>query len=431
MDQVDMEQKILRNLRESVMEEMDFSSEISDEKLFARIDYALMRESRKRLLSIEERTRLRRRVFDSFRRLDILQELLEDESVTEIMVNGMESIYLERGGRLSRWDRTFDSEEKLMDVVQQMAARVNRVVNTSSPIVDARLSDGSRIHVVLPPAAPDGPILTIRKFPSEPITMEQMIRIGSITREASVFLQRLVLAGYNLFISGGTGSGKTTFLNALSAYIPQDERVITIEDSLELRLSLEHCVRLEARNANLEGEREIRIRDLIRAALRMRPDRLIVGEVRGEEALDMLQAMNTGHDGSLSTGHGNSPKDMLARLETMILTGGELPLPAVRGQMASALDVMVHLVRSRDGHRRVDSIVEVLGYEEGEVQLNSLFESRPGPDKEQVLIAVGTLYQQGKWRNAGLPEIPAVGGGDVSLCGGSGGDLADDGNSVL
>lgn len=408
MDQVDMEQKILRNLRESVMEEMDFSSEISDEKLFARIDYALMRESRKRLLSIEERTRLRRRVFDSFRRLDILQELLEDESVTEIMVNGMESIYLERGGRLSRWDRTFDSEEKLMDVVQQMAARVNRVVNTSSPIVDARLSDGSRIHVVLPPAAPDGPILTIRKFPSEPITMEQMIRIGSITREASVFLQRLVLAGYNLFISGGTGSGKTTFLNALSAYIPQDERVITIEDSLELRLSLAHCVRLEARNANLEGEREIRIRDLIRAALRMRPDRLIVGEVRGEEALDML-----------------------ARLETMILTGGELPLPAVRGQMASALDVMVHLVRSRDGHRRVDSIVEVLGYEEGEVQLNSLFESRPGPDKEQVLIAVGTLYQQGKWRNAGLPEIPAVGGGDVSLCGGSGGDLADDGNSVL
>ena len=431
MDQVDMEQKILRNLRESVMEEMDFSSEISDEKLFARIDYALMRESRKRLLSIEERTRLRRRVFDSFRRLDILQELLEDESVTEIMVNGMESIYLERGGRLSRWDRTFDSEEKLMDVVQQMAARVNRVVNTSSPIVDARLSDGSRIHVVLPPAAPDGPILTIRKFPSEPITMEQMIRIGSITREASVFLQRLVLAGYNLFISGGTGSGKTTFLNALSAYIPQDERVITIEDSLELRLSLAHCVRLEARNANLEGEREIRIRDLIRAALRMRPDRLILGEVRGEEALDMLQAMNTGHDGSLSTGHGNSPKDMLARLETMILTGGELPLPAVRGQMASALDVMVHLVRSRDGHRRVDSIVEVLGYEEGEVQLNSLFESRPGPDKEQVLIAVGTLYQQGKWRNAGLPEIPAVGGGDVSLCGGSGGDLADDGNSVL
>ena len=431
MDQVDMEQKILRNLRESVMEEMDFSSEISDEKLFARIDYALMRESRKRLLSIEERTRLRRRVFDSFRRLDILQELLEDESVTEIMVNGMESIYLERGGRLSRWDRTFDSEEKLMDVVQQMAARVNRVVNTSSPIVDARLSDGSRIHVVLPPAAPDGPILTIRKFPSEPITMEQMIRIGSITREAAVFLQRLVLAGYNLFISGGTGSGKTTFLNALSAYIPRDERVITIEDSLELRLSLTHCVRLEARNANLEGEREIRIRDLIRAALRMRPDRLIVGEVRGEEALDMLQAMNTGHDGSLSTGHGNSPKDMLARLETMILTGGELPLPAVRGQMASALDVMVHLVRSRDGHRRVDSIVEVLGYEEGEVQLKSLFESRPGPDKEQVLIAVGTLYQQGKWRNAGLPEIPAVGGGDVSLCGGSGGDLADDGNSVL
>ena len=373
MDQVDMEQKILRNLRESVMEEMDFSSEISDEKLFARIDYALMRESRKRLLSIEERTRLRRRVFDSFRRLDILQELLEDESVTEIMVNGMESIYLERGGRLSRWDRTFDSEEKLMDVVQQMAARVNRVVNTSSPIVDARLSDGSRIHVVLPPAAPDGPILTIRKFPSEPITMEQMIRIGSITREASVFLQRLVLAGYNLFISGGTGSGKTTFLNALSAYIPQDERVITIEDSLELRLSLAHCVRLEARNANFEGEREIRIRDLIRAALRMRPDRLIVGEVRGEEALDMLQAMNTGHDGSLSTGHGNSPKDMLNRLETLFLMGLEIPLAAIRQQIASGIDIMIHLGRLRDKSRRVLEISEVGSVVDGKIELHPLF----------------------------------------------------------
>jgi len=392
-----------RELQQEVLSCLDLSEELSDRELLERIDTILIREGKRRGISLRERTGYRKKLFDSFRRLDVLQELVEDDSITEIMVNGMEAVFLERDGIVHQWNRHFSSREKLEDVIQQMVARVNRIVNTSSPIVDARLEDGSRVNVVLPPVAPDGPILTIRKFSREAITMAMLIEWGSITDEAAGFLEALVKAGYNLFISGGTGSGKTTFLNALSRAIPSQERVITIEDSLELQLAIPNLVRLEARNANIEGEREVTIRDLIRTALRMRPDRILIGEVRGREALDLLQAMNTGHDGSLSTGHGNSPADMLSRLETMVLMGGELPLAAVRSQIASALDILVHLGRMRDGRRRVLSIVEVLGYEEEQIRCQPLYEYNPA--EERGLEAVGILRNRQKWEIAGLPSL--------------------------
>jgi len=392
-----------QELQQEVLSCLDLSEELSDRELLERIDTILVREGKRRGISLRERTGYRKKLFDSFRRLDVLQELVEDDSITEIMVNGMEAVFLERDGMVHQWNRHFSSREKLEDVIQQMVARVNRIVNTSSPIVDARLEDGSRVNVVLPPVAPDGPILTIRKFSREAITMEMLIEWGSITDEAAGFLEALVKAGYNLFISGGTGSGKTTFLNALSRAIPSQERVITIEDSLELQLAIPNLVRLEARNANIEGEREVTIRDLIRTALRMRPDRILIGEVRGREALDLLQAMNTGHDGSLSTGHGNSPADMLSRLETMVLMGGELPLAAVRSQIASALDILVHLGRMRDGRRRVLSIVEVLGYEEEQIRCQPLYEYNPA--EERGLEAVGILRNRQKWEIAGLPPL--------------------------
>jgi len=392
-----------QELQQEVLSCLDLSEELSDWELLERIDTILIREGKRRGISLRERTGYRKKLFDSFRRLDVLQELVEDDSITEIMVNGMEAVFLERDGMVHQWNRHFSSREKLEDVIQQMVARVNRIVNTSSPIVDARLEDGSRVNVVLPPVAPDGPILTIRKFSREAITMEMLIEWGSITDEAAGFLEALVKAGYNLFISGGTGSGKTTFLNALSRAIPSQERVITIEDSLELQLAISNLVRLEARNANIEGEREVTIRDLIRTALRMRPDRILIGEVRGREALDLLQAMNTGHDGSLSTGHGNSPADMLSRLETMVLMGGELPLAAVRSQIASALDILVHLGRMRDGRRRVLSIVEVLGYEEEQIRCQPLYEYNPA--EERGLEAVGILRNRQKWEIAGLPPL--------------------------
>lgn len=392
-----------QELQQEVLSCLDLSEELSDRELLERIDTILIREGKRRGISLRERTGYRKKLFDSFRRLDVLQELVEDDSITEIMVNGMEAVFLEKDGMVHQWNRHFSSREKLEDVIQQMVARVNRIVNTSSPIVDARLEDGSRVNVVLPPVAPDGPILTIRKFSREAITMEMLIEWGSITDEAAGFLEALVKAGYNLFISGGTGSGKTTFLNALSRAIPSQERVITIEDSLELQLAIPNLVRLEARNANIEGEREVTIRDLIRTALRMRPDRILIGEVRGREALDLLQAMNTGHDGSLSTGHGNSPADMLSRLETMVLMGGELPLAAVRSQIASALDILVHLGRMRDGRRRVLSIVEVLGYEEEQIRCQPLYEYNPA--EERGLEAVGILRNRQKWEIAGLPPL--------------------------
>ena len=320
---------------------------------------------------------------------------------------------MERDGKVERWPAAFTSGEKLEDVIQQIVAKVNRVVNDTVPMTNARLADGSRVHVVLAPVAINGPILTIRKFSSQPVTMEQLIAWGSITSEAADFLRLLVQARYNIFISGGTGSGKTTMLNALSGFIPERERVITIEDSAELKLDhIPNLVRLEARNKNLEGRNEIRIRDLIREALRMRPDRIVVGEVRSAEALDMLQAMNTGHDGSLSTGHANSTKDMLSRLETMVLTGTEIPLMAVRGQIASAIDIMVHLSRFRDGSRKVVSIMEVTGFTNGEITLEPLYqyEEEPGGDKEGNvrgrLKATGrALGNREKLRHAGIAQV--------------------------
>ena len=367
------EERLAEALKISVREELDLTVEPGDEGVLACIDALIRREEPYRQLPIRSRQWLRKRVFDAFRRLDILQELLEDPAVTEIMVNGIQAIYYEKDGRLRRWDKRFTSTARLEDLIQRIVAGVNRAVNTASPIVDARLADGSRVNVVLPPAAPDGPILTIRRFPPDIMTLEHLAELGSLTKEAAGFLAERVRDGSNLFISGGTGSGKTTLLNALSFCIPEGERVVTIEDSLELQLSIENLVRLEVRNENLQGKGAIGIRDLIRTALRMRPDRLIVGEVRGPEALDMLQAMNTGHDGSLSTGHGNSPRDMLSRMETMVLMAEPLPLPAIRSQICSALDILVHLERRRDGKRQVAEIAEVLGLEDGNIQLEELF----------------------------------------------------------
>ena len=340
------------------------------------IDAAIDRAEMQHYLPISRKLSLRNALFDSFRRLDVLQELVDRKDVTEIMINGCDDIFIEQGGRTVRWEKTFATSEQLEDMIQQIVSRVNRTVNVSSPICDARLEDGSRVNIVLPPIALNGPVITIRKFP-EPITMEKLIGWNAISREAAAFLKRLVCAGYNIFICGGTNSGKTTFLNALSSFIPEEERVITIEDSAELQLThIKNLVRMETRMPNAQGEGAVTMGDLIRASLRMNPDRIVVGEVRGAEALDMLQAMNTGHDGSLSTGHGNSPGDMLSRIETMVLSSAELPVSAIRGQIAGAIDIMVHLGRLRDHSRRVLSIVEVGRYEEGTIGLMPIFEFR-------------------------------------------------------
>lgn len=318
---------------------------------------------------------LRQELFNAIRRLDLLQELIDDKTVTEIMVNGADAIFYERDGRIYTWDRHFESREKLEDVIQQIVSRSNRQVNESIPIVDARLKDGSRVNVVLDPVALNGPILTIRKFPEEAITMEDLIRWESISQEAAEYLKVLVKAGYNIFISGATSTGKTTFLNVLADYIPKTERVITIEDSAELQIhGIENLVRMEVRQADGDGVSNVTLRDLIRTSLRMRPDRIIVGEVRGEEALDMIQSMNTGHDGSLSTGHANSPQDMLSRLETMALFASDIPIQAIRKQIASSIDIIVQLERLRDRSRRVTAIVEVLDCTEDAYILNPIFE---------------------------------------------------------
>ncbi len=376
---------------------------IDDEELYVEIDRVLEEAEEEEYLSLKERWKLRKSLFDSFRRLDILQELVDAGEVTEIMVNGRDNIYIERRGRMEKWNKGFKSMEQLEDMIQQIVSRVNRVVNVSSPIADARLEDGSRVHIVLPPVSLEGPIITIRKFP-EAISMDKLIRFGSLSEECAIFLETLVCAGYNIFISGGTNSGKTTFLNALSGYIPKQERVITIEDSAELQLvHIKNIVRLETRNKNLAGEGEISIGDLIKASLRMNPSRIIVGEVRGKEAMDMLQAMNTGHDGSLSTGHANSARDMLSRLETMVLSGADIPLPAIRAQIAGAIDIMVHLGRLRDGSRRVLEILEVLPYEGSEITLNKLFEFRYGTkETKDSHIKVGELLNRQKLLAAGL-----------------------------
>ena len=364
----------LESLRKIVYGKLDEILDADEDMILQLIEDSIDEYLNGRLITNNYRENIKQQIFNSIRRLDILQELLEDPDITEIMVNGYNSIFYEKSGSIRKWNRIFTDQTRLEDIAQKIAARSNKIINESSPILDTRLDDGSRVNIVLPPVAINGPVITIRKFYETPITIEKLIAIGSLTQEAAFFLKCAVRARYNIFVSGGTGSGKTTFLNALSNFIPEDERVITIEDSAELQIKkVKNLVRLEARAANFEGDNAISIRDLIKSSLRMRPDRIVVGEVRGAEALDMLQAMNTGHDGSLSTGHSNSTKDMLLRLETMVLMGMSIPVTAIRQQIASAVDLIVHLGRLRDKSRKVLEITEVLHYSDGEILLNPLY----------------------------------------------------------
>ncbi len=403
--------ELKKELRRRVQEKIDFVKDLTDDEVAQTIDEVLLEQRELMIYPVELRRRLKRELFDSLRRLDILQIFVEDCSVTEIMINGKDHIFVEQDGKLRELDISFESVEKLQDVIQQIVAGCNRVVNEASPIVDARLPNGARVNIVMNPVALNGPIVTIRRFPDKPITMERLLQLGSISPEAACFLETLVKAGYNIFISGGTGSGKTTFLNVLSHYIPSEQRVITIEDSAELQLQgLPNLVRLETRNSNVEGCSEITIRELIRSSLRMRPDRIIVGEVRGAEAVDMLQCLNTGHDGSMSTGHANSARDMLARLENMVLMGMELPLAAIRQQIASGVDILVHLGRLRDKSRRVLEITELVGCENNEIKLNPLYEFEElGEDSEGRVVGElkrkGGLFCENKLRAAGLSVL--------------------------
>lgn len=397
---------IKKQLKEEILSGIDLSRDSDDKEISELIEKTILLRAREYRLSLSEKTMLSKELFYSIRRLDVLEELTDDPLVSEVMINGPNNIFVEREGHLFKWDKSFESEEKLLDVIQRIVAKCNRVVNESSPIVDARLSDGSRVNVVLPPVALNGPTVTIRRFPDKPISMDDLVRFGAISQEAVEFLNCLVKAGYNIIISGGTGSGKTTFLNALSGFIPNDERIITIEDSAELQIKgVNNLVRLETRNANVEGCREISIRDLIKSSLRMRPDRIVVGEVRGSEAIDMIQAMNTGHDGSLSTGHANSALDMLSRLETMILMGMDLPLSAIRGQIASGVDIIVHLGRLRDKSRKVIEIVEILGYENEKIETNTLYKFVEVGEKNGRII--GKLEKKEKLRQ--IEKLKAAG----------------------
>ena len=398
--------ELKQEIKSRLLEKLDHSMEMEDEAVQELVENEVWLMGKETYIPLAEKKRLCREIYYAIRKYDVLQELLEDETVTEIMVNGPDHIFIEKEGRLQQWQTAFESEDKLLDVIQQIVAKANRVVNESSPIVDARLF-GSRVHVVLPPVALNGPILTIRRFGKTPLLIPELLRLGSVSQEICTFLEKLVIAGYNIFISGGTGSGKTTFLNALSSFIPRTERIITIEDSAELQIQgNDNLVRLETRNANVEGCKPVTIRDLIRASLRMRPDRIIVGEVRGAEAIDMLQALNTGHDGSLSTGHANSAADMIARLETMVLMGMELPLAAIRRQIAGGVDLIVHLGRLRDKSRRVLSVSEVVGYEQGEVLLSVIYEFQEtgeGNGKVQgIWKKTGSLVHTEKLQQAGI-----------------------------
>ena len=390
------------------LKDSDIAKELTDDELYASIDEVLMMPQYRKQFSVRFLTQLRQALYDSFRRLDVLSEALDDPEVTEIMVNGYDQIYVEKQGELVRFPKAFSSQEKLEDVIQQIVAKVNRRVNEANPMADARLEDGSRVNIILPPIALNGPILTIRRFAKHPPDMHQLIKWGALSEDVAQFLANLVRARYNIFISGGTGSGKTTFLGALAEYIPDQERVVTIEDSAELRLyHIQNLVRLESRNASQEGKYEVTIRDLIRNSLRIRPDRIVVGEVRDAAALDMLQAMNTGHDGSLSTGHANSAQDMMTRLETMVLMGVELPLAAIRGQIASAIDIVIHLGRLRDRSRKVLSIQEVTGLDEkGNVTLSVLYQfQETGVVDGKItgkLEAVHSLKNCEKLKSAGI-----------------------------
>ena len=390
-------------IREEIIEEVDLTRDLTDEEIRSHIRERVLDEGHEHQIPLQERLMMEERIFNSLRKLDILEELLAQDDITEIMVNGPDNIFIEKGGKLFKSPLRFSSEEKLSDVIQQIAAERNKVINESSPIVDTRLPDGSRINIILPPISLNQGVLTIRRFPKEKITMRKLMEFGSISPEIVEFLRLLIVSGYNIFISGGTGSGKTTFLNALTEFIPKDERVITIEDSAELQvIGIENLVRLEARDKNLEGNLEVTIRDLVKASLRMRPDRIIVGECRGAEALEVLQAFNTGHDGSLSTGHANSAKDMIARLETMVLMGMELPVSAIRSQIASGVDILVHLGRLSDRSRKLLEVSEVTGMANGEVEISPIF--RYSEDGTKKWEKTGRLVNSRKLSMAGLLE---------------------------
>ena len=401
-------EEIKKQMKITLMEQMNFSKETSDKEILELIDEEILSSNVYGYLPLAVKEKLRQELFFSIRKLDVLQELIENDEITEIMINGPDKIFIEKDGQISLCGRTFESMEKLEDVIQQIVAKSNRVVNESSPIVDARLENGARVNVVMRPVALNGPIVTIRRFPDSPLTMKDLISLEAITEEAADFLNGLVKAGYNIFISGGTGSGKTTFLNVLSEFIPATERIITIEDSAELQLRhIQNLVSLETRNANIEGCKAVSIRDLIKSALRMRPDRIIVGEVRGGEAIDMIQALNTGHDGSLSTGHANSNRDMLYRLETMVLMGIDLPLQAIRRQIASGIDIIIHLGRLRDHTRKVLEIAEIIGYENGDIITKPIYEFiEQETDKTEkvygTLIKTGELMHREKQITAGV-----------------------------
>ena len=382
----------INSIRNNLINKFDLTRNLSDEEIYSFIDNEIIETGRQQFISLTDKERLRYILFNSIRGYDVLQELLDDQNITEIMINGPDDIFIERNGLLEKSEIHFSSPEKLQDIIQQIVSEVNRRVNEASPIADARLYDGSRVNIVLNPVALNGPAVTIRKFPDTPLSMNDLIQFGTLTHETADFLHLLVLSGYNIFVCGGTGSGKTTFLNVLSDFIPSSERVITIEDSAELQLHIPNIVKLEARQANTDGKNEITIRDLIRSSLRMRPNRIIVGEIRGAEALDMLTAFNTGHDGSMSTGHGNSPRDMLRRIETMVLMGVDMPVSSIKGQIASAIDIIVFLGRMRDHSRRVLEITEIADFTDNEIILNPLYIFKESGSTQKV---TGSLQKTG------------------------------------
>ena len=382
----------INSIRNNLINKFDLTRNLSDEEIYSFIDNEIIETSRQQFISLTDKERLRYILFNSIRGYDVLQELLDDQNITEIMINGPDDIFIERNGLLEKSEIHFSSPEKLQDIIQQIVSEANRRVNEASPIADARLYDGSRVNIVLNPVALNGPGVTIRKFPDTPLSMNDLIQFGTLTHETADFLHLLVLSGYNIFVCGGTCSGKTTFLNVLSDFIPSSERVITIEDSAELQLHIPNIVKLEARQANTDGKNEITIRDLIRSSLRMRPNRIIVGEIRGAEALDMLTAFNTGHDGSMSTGHGNSPRDMLRRIETMVLMGVDMPVSSIKGQIASAIDIIVFLGRMRDHSRRVLEITEIADFTDNEIILNPLYIFKESGSTQKV---TGSLQKTG------------------------------------
>ena len=366
-------------IRKELLDVLSDAGDLTDDQIYEIIDGIVLEKGRELRLPLALKENLREELFSSVRRLDVIQPLIDDRDVTEVMVNGYRDVFYEKNGVIKRYEKCFADEERLHDIISQIAGKCNRVVNEQSPIVDARLENGDRVNIVLPPVSLGGAILTIRRFPKDPVTMEQLVKWGSITSEAAGFLRSAVAAGYSIIVGGGTSTGKTTFLNALSEYIPRNERIITIEDNAELQIrGIDNLVRLEAKSANFDGGREITIRDLIKTALRMRPSRIIIGEVRGQEAGDFLTCLNTGHSGSLGTAHTNSARDMVSRLEMMVRMGADLPIPVIRGQIASGVDLVIQLCRDAAGKRKVEEIAEITGIKEDEVCMHTLFRRSTG-----------------------------------------------------